>query len=246
MTQRRVAIVTGGTRGIGEAITKALARQGAHVVAGYSRNDEAAELLLEGARREGLCVSVQRGNVSCPDDCRRVVDAVLDQQGQVDYLVSNAGVNVDRTMRKMTIDDWHTVMQVNLTGAFNMTKAVLDHMIERGSGRIVYISSVIGETGNFGQANYAASKSALFGLTKSVAIETARKGITVNCVAPGFVDTDMVAGMTQDALDAVIEKIPVRRLAQPAEVAHSVQFLLDDRSSYITGSVLAVNGGIDM
>jgi acetoacetyl-CoA reductase len=203
-------------------------------------------LLCKEMARERLCVSVQKGTVTCPDQCRRVVDAVLEQEGRIDYFVSNAGVNADRTVRKMSLDDWHAVLDVNLSGAFYMTKVVLDHMLERGSGRIVYISSVIGETGNIGQANYAASKAALFGLTKSVALETARKGITVNCVAPGFVETDMVAGMPDDARDAVIEKIPVRRLAQPDEVAHAVQFLLDERSSYITGSVLSINGGIDM
>jgi acetoacetyl-CoA reductase len=246
VNERRVAIVTGGTRGIGAAITKELARQGVHVVAGYVDNDEAADLLRSELLDEDLCVSLFRGTVTCPDLCRRVVDTVMEQEGQIDYLVNNAGINADHTVRKMSLDEWHAVLDVNLTGAFYMTKVVLDHMVARGSGRIVYISSVIGETGNVGQANYAAAKAALFGLTKSLALETAPRGITVNCLAPGFVETDMVAAMPEAARDAVIERIPARRMAEPEEIAHAVQFLLDDRSSYITGSVLSINGGVDM
>src|SRR6202011_5992640 len=151
--------------------------------------------------------------------------------GRVDYLVNNAGVTVDKTVRKMTVDDWHAVLRVNLSGAFYMTKAVLDHMLGRGSGRVVNISSAIGETGNIGQANYAASKSGLFGFTKSLALETARKGITVNCVAPGFTDTEMVAAVPKEALEIVIEKIPMRRLGQASEIARMVRFLCEDESS---------------
>jgi NAD(P)-dependent dehydrogenase (short-subunit alcohol dehydrogenase family) len=146
----------------------------------------------------------------------------------------------------MTVEEWHAVLRINLSGAFYMVKAVLDHMLERGSGRIVCISSVIGETGSIGQANYAASKSGLFGLTKSLALETAQKGITVNCVTPGFIETEMVAAMPQEVLDKVIEKIPVRRLGQASEIARMVRFLCEDESSYITGAVLAVNGGLEM
>ncbi len=146
----------------------------------------------------------------------------------------------------MNIDDWRQVLAVNLSGAFNMTKAVLEHMIERGSGRIVNISSVIGETGNIGQANYAASKAGLIGFSKSLALEMAQRGITVNCVAPGFIETEMVGAIPKAALDKVIEKIPQRRLGRPDEVARVVKFLLDDESAYITGAVYTVNGGLDM
>jgi NAD(P)-dependent dehydrogenase (short-subunit alcohol dehydrogenase family) len=149
-------------------------------------------------------------------------------------------------MRNMTVDDWHAVLRVNLSGAFYMSKAILEHMIGRGFGRIVNISSIIGETGSIGQANYAASKSGLFGLTKSLALETARKGITVNCVAPGFIDTEMVAAVPKEVLDRVVAGIPMRRLGHPDEIAHAVRFLLQDGAGYITGSVLSVNGGMEM
>jgi NAD(P)-dependent dehydrogenase (short-subunit alcohol dehydrogenase family) len=170
----------------------------------------------------------------------------MDEHGRVDYLVNNAGITIDKTMRKMSPEDWRQVINVNLSGAFQMTKAVLEHMIERGSGRIVMISSVIGETGNIGQANYAASKAGLFGFTKSLALEMAQKGITVNCVAPGFIGTEMVAAIPEAALAKVIEKIPQRRLGKPEEVARVVRFLLEDDASYITGAVFNVNGGLDM
>jgi NAD(P)-dependent dehydrogenase (short-subunit alcohol dehydrogenase family) len=146
----------------------------------------------------------------------------------------------------MSAEEWHQVLAVNLFGAFHMTKAVLEHMIERGSGRIVNISSVIGETGNVGQANYAASKAGLFGFSKSLALEMAQRGITINCVAPGFIETEMVAAIPKAALDKVIERIPQRRLGRPDEVARVVRFLIDDDSSYVTGAVYTVNGGLDM
>ena len=246
MAEKRVAMVTGGARGIGAAITQALARDGVHVAAGYSRNREAAEELAEKLKSDGLSISIHQGNVGEPEDCQRVVDEVLSEHGQVDYLVNNAGVTVDKTVRKMTIEDWHTVLRINLSGAFHMTKAVLEHMLERGFGRIVNISSVVGQTGNVGQANYAASKAGLFGFSKSLALEMASKGITVNCVAPGFIETDMVAGVPDEMLEKIIGDIPVGRLGQPDEVARAVQFLVADEASYITGSVLSVNGGLEM
>jgi NAD(P)-dependent dehydrogenase (short-subunit alcohol dehydrogenase family) len=246
MFEGRVAIVTGGARGIGAAITTALAENGAHVAAGYSRNREVAERVCQELTDRGLSVSIHQGNVGEPGDCKRVVQEVMDTKGRVDFLINNAGVTVDKTVRKMTVEDWHAVLRINLSGAFYMVKAVLDHMLERGSGRIVNISSVIGETGSIGQANYAASKSGLFGFTKSLALETARKGITVNCVAPGFTDTEMVAAVPKEALEMVIEKIPMRRLGQASEIAHVVRFLCEDESGYITGAVFAVNGGLEM
>ena len=246
MFDGHVALVTGGTRGIGGAITTMLAKNGARVAAGYSRGKEAAEALQERLSAEGAQVSVHQGRVDRPEDCQRVVDEVMQRFGRIDFLVNNAGITVDKTVRKMTFEDWHNVLDVNLFGAFAMTKAVLEHMIERGSGRIVNISSVIGETGNVGQANYAASKAGLFGLTKSLALEMARRGITVNVVAPGFIETEMVAAMPQAALDSVVAQIPQRRLGRPDEVARVVQFLLEDESSYITGAVYTINGGLDM
>jgi acetoacetyl-CoA reductase len=242
----RVAFVTGGTRGIGAAVTRSLAQNGAHVAAGYNRAYEHAAKLASELENDGLSVSLHQGNVGDPEDCQRVIDDVLASWGRVDILVNNAGVTLDKTVRKMTVDDWHAVLRVNLSGAFYMTKAVLEHMIERGSGRIVNISSVIADIGNIGQANYAASKSGMFGFSKSLAREMARRGITVNCVAPGFIDTDMVAAIPPEVLTTVVDGIPVGRLGRPEEVARAVCFLADDESSYITGTVLAVNGGLDM
>ncbi|HEY3675115.1 MAG TPA: beta-ketoacyl-ACP reductase [Candidatus Tumulicola sp.] len=242
----RVAIVTGGTRGIGAAITKQLIRNGASVAAGYSRGEESARRFKDEMAAEGAKISIHQGRVDDAADCNRVFEEVMETFGRVDYLVNNAGITIDKTVRKMTVEDWHQVLDVNLSGGFNMTKAVLEHMIARGSGRIVMISSVIGETGNVGQANYAASKAGLFGFTKSLALEMAPRGITVNCVAPGFIATEMVGAIPPAVLEKVVEKIPQRRLGKPEEVARVVQFLLEDDASYITGAVYAVNGGLDM
>lgn len=246
MFEGRVAVVTGGARGIGGAITSRLTERGAHVAAGYSSNRENAEKFATSVAEQGGSISIHQGSVGVPEDCERVIGEVLAEQGRIDFLVNNAGVTVDTTVRKMSVEDWHAVLRVNLSGAFYMTKAVLNHMLDRGSGRIVNISSVVGEMGSIGQANYAASKSGLFGFAKSLALETAAKGLTVNCVAPGYIDTDMVAAVPEAALDAVKQRIPVRRLGQAQEVAHAVCFLLEDEAGYITGSVLAVNGGLEM
>jgi NAD(P)-dependent dehydrogenase (short-subunit alcohol dehydrogenase family) len=228
------------------AITESLAAAGAHVAAGYNRDQAAAEALAASLQGKGYSVSVHQGNVAEPEACNRVADEVITQQGRVDFLVNNAGINVDKTVRKMSVDDWHAVLRVNLSGGFYMVKSVLEHMLERGSGRIVNISSVIGEMGNVGQANYAASKSGQFGFTKSLALELARKGITVNCVAPGFIATEMVSSMPKHVLDAVVSRIPLGRLGEAKEVARCVRFLLDDDAGYITGAVIQVNGGLEM
>lgn len=246
MFEGRVALVTGGTRGIGAAITRILAESGASVAAGYSKGRECAETFANDMAAKGATISIHQGRVDDVDDCNRVVAEVLERFGRVDYLVNNAGITIDKTVRKMTVDDWRQVLSVNLSGAFQMTKALLEHMIERGSGRVVNISSVIGETGNVGQANYAASKAGLFGFTKSLALEMAQRGITVNCVAPGFIETEMVAAVPEAVLAKVVEKIPQRRLGRPEEVARVVRFLLEDESSYITGAVYSINGGLDM
>lgn len=244
--QQRVAIVTGGARGIGAAITTALARSGVHVAAGYSANAGAAEELAAKLAADGASVSVHQGNVGHPDDCERVANEVLEQRGRIDYLINNAGVTVDKTVRRMSVDDWHAVLRINLSGAFYMTKAVLDHMLGRGFGRVVNISSVIGQTGAVGQANYSASKAGLIGFSRSLAQEVARKGITVNCVSPGYIGTEMVAAIPEDVLKKLLTGVPVGRLGDAREVARAVQFLVDDDAGYITGSVIAVNGGLDM
>jgi acetoacetyl-CoA reductase len=239
----QVALVTGGGRGIGRAICNRLLARGATVAAGYSRDVEAVQTLADDYPGR---VSFHQGNIARPEDCERVVEEVVAAHGRLDVLVNNAGITADRTVRKMTADQWIFVIQVNLNGAFFMSKASLPHMFDQGYGRIVNISSVIGETGNIGQANYAAAKSGLFGLTKTLALEGAKKGITVNCVAPGFVLTDMVAAVPQEALDRVIETIPVGRLAEPEEVARAVDFVVSRESGYITGAIISVNGGLYM
>ena len=202
--------------------------------------------------------SVHQGNVGLPDDCRRTINEVIEQHGRLDILINNAGINIDKTVVKMSDDDWMKVLAVNLSGAFFLTQAALRHMVERGTGRIVYVSSLAGEIGNIGQANYASSKSGLFGLTKTVAREAAFQleragkltddsiGITVNTVTPGYIGTEMLASVPEKVIEKVKSSIPLRRLGRPEEIARVVHFLASDASSYITGQVWGVNGGIDM
>jgi acetoacetyl-CoA reductase/3-oxoacyl-[acyl-carrier protein] reductase len=254
----RVAFVTGGTRGIGAAICRSLASQGADVAAGYSGNHEAAEGFAEdfSGTFPDRHVTVHRGDIGSAEDCRRCVGEVIDQHGRLDILVNNAGITVDRTVLKMVDDDWRRVIDVNLSGAFYLSQAALAHMLQRGSGRIVMISSVIGQTGGIGQVNYASAKSGLFGLTKTLAREAAMQtqragntdgiGVTVNAVTPGYIATEMLSTVPQKVLDGLRAKIPVGRLGQPEEIARVVHFLAADASSYITGQVWGVNGGLDM
>ena len=257
----RVALVTGGTRGIGASICRSLASQGASVAAGFSGNRDRAEQFVKEFERDfdgpGRA-TVHQGNVSQPEDCRRVVQEVLDQHGRIDILVNNAGITMDKMAMKMSIEDWNTVLAVNLSGSFYMAQPVLEHMVERGTGRIIFVSSVIGETGAIGQANYAASKAGMLGLTKTLAKEAAfilgragrnvdnGVGITVNTVTPGYVATEMLEAVPEKVLDKIRSTIPVGRLCQPEEIARVVHFLAADASAYITGQVWGVNGGLDM
>ena len=254
----RVVFVTGGTRGIGGAISQSFGEQGAIVAAGYGRDEEHARQFLSGLESNDITASVHQGNIGSADDCRRTVAEVIDQHGRLDVLVNNAGITIDKTVLKMTDEDWYKVIAVNLSGAFFMSQAVLPHMIERGAGRIINISSIIGEIGNIGQANYAASKSGLLGLTKTLAREAAFQlrragkleedgiGITVNTVAPGFIATEMLEHVPEKVLEGIKEQIPIGRLGRPDEIARAVHFLAADKSSYITGQTLSVNGGMDM
>jgi NAD(P)-dependent dehydrogenase (short-subunit alcohol dehydrogenase family) len=250
-----VALVTGGVRGIGLAICERLLERGVVVAAGYSRPSEASEAFV--ARHGEAGATIHRGNIGSHDDCERVVGEVVEQHGRLDILVNNAGVTVDRTVRKMTPSEWDHVLQVNLHGTFYMCRAALPHMIERGYGRIVNISSVIGEIGNIGQANYAASKSGLFGLTYTLAKEAAYMlkradklgdpiGLTVNTVTPGFIATEMLDAVPDKVLEQIKSSIPLGRLGEPEEVARVVRFLSSDNAGYITGQVWGVNGGLDM
>jgi NAD(P)-dependent dehydrogenase (short-subunit alcohol dehydrogenase family) len=256
----RVAFVTGGTRGIGAAICQRLAGDGAAVAAGYAGNTEKANAFLSelGQAQNGVNVTIHQGNVANPEDCRRTISEVIDQHGRLDILVNNAGITIDKTVARMTDDDWQKVIAVNLSGAFYLSQAALAHMLERGTGRIINVSSVIGEMGNIGQANYAASKSGLFGLTKTLAREAAFQlsrsgkltddsiGLTVNTVTPGYIATEMVEAVPEKALARIIGQVPVNRLGRPEEVARVVHFLAADNSSYITGEVWGVNGGLYM
>jgi NAD(P)-dependent dehydrogenase (short-subunit alcohol dehydrogenase family) len=240
----QVALVTGGTRGIGLAISERLIRRGVHVAAGFNRDAEAAKRLA-GSHPEAV-VSLHQGDVADPGDCRRMVEEALEEHGRLDILVNNAGITRDRTVRKMAPEEWDEVVGVNLSGAFYLCRAAINHMIDSGYGRIVNVSSVIGEKGNVGQANYSAAKSGLFGLTKSLALETARSGISVNAVAPGFIRTDMVAALPDAVLEKIIPQVPVGRLGEPDEVARLVEFLVDPGSGYITGEIYGINGGLYM
>ena len=256
----RVAFVTGGTRGIGAAICRSLASQGAEIAAGYAGRQESAESFAAAFSQDfpQAAVSVHRGNISSGEDCRRTVQEVIDQHGKLDILINNAGITIDRTVLKMTDDEWRKVLDVNLSGTFFMAQAALRHMIERGTGRIVVVSSIVGEIGNIGQANYAASKSGLFGLTKTLAREAAFHlaragkldpeglGITVNAVSPGVIATEMVEEIPEKVRADLTARIPLGRFGRPEEVARVVHFLAADASSYITGQVWGINGGLDM
>jgi NAD(P)-dependent dehydrogenase (short-subunit alcohol dehydrogenase family) len=256
----KVALVTGGTRGIGAAISRRLAADGAEIAAGYWRHAEPAQKFLSdmAAAYPERRITLHHGNIGEAADCSRVVREVVEQHGRLDILVNNAGITIDKTVAKMTYEDWLRVLSINLHGAFFVAQAALEHMMERGTGRIISVSSVIGETGNIGQANYAASKSGLFGLTKSLARESvfmlarsgrpvgAGIGLTVNAVTPGYIATDMMSTVPDKLLDRLRGQIPVGRLGEPEEIARVVAFLAADESSYITGQIWAVNGGLDM
>jgi 3-oxoacyl-[acyl-carrier protein] reductase len=240
----RVAVVTGGSRGIGRAIATRLAEAGAHVAVvarDAGRASEAADALPGDGKRVGL-----GADVSVQDQVAAMVSATEEALGPIDILVNNAGVTRDGLLVRMGEDDWKAVLDTNLKGAFNATKAVVRGMMKRRSGRIINITSVVGITGNPGQANYAASKAGLIGLTKSVAKELASRNILVNAVAPGFIETDMTAGLSEETRQTLRTQIPLGRLGSVEDVADVVAFLASDLAGYITGQVLVVDGGMVM
>lgn len=237
----KVAIVTGGTRGIGEAISLALRDSGVTVAANYAGNDEKAKAFTE---RTGI--KAYRWDVGDHQACLDGCAAVAADLGSVDIVVNNAGITRDGVLAKMSFDDWNDVMRINLGGCFNMAKATFGGMRERGWGRIVNIGSVNGQSGQYGQVNYAAAKSGIHGFTKALAQEGARFGITVNAIAPGYIDTDMVAAVPAAVLEKIVAKIPVGRLGQAHEIARGVAFLVSEDAGFVTGSTLSLNGGQHM
>jgi 3-oxoacyl-(acyl-carrier-protein) reductase len=242
----KVCLVTGGTRGIGRATVLALAEAGSDVLFTYQHSkDQAAEVAAQ-ARQRGVRAEGFQADVSAAAEVQAVLQEAAGRFGSIHILVNNAGITRDRSFLKMTREMWDEVMRVDLDGLFVMTQAVLPGMIQAGWGRVINVSSIVGQAGNFGQANYAAAKSAIFGLTKTLARELARKGITVNAVAPGFIETDMLKDMPQAALDQVINLTPMARLGRPEEIADAIVFLAGPRAAYITGQILAVNGGMYM
>ena len=234
----RVALVTGGTRGIGKAIVQRLKEDGMLVAAGYSGNVEAAE-----ATAKELGVSIVKGNVGSFDDCARAVKEIEDQLGPIDILVNNAGITRDGFFHKMNSEQWSDVIRVNMDSVFNMTRQVINGMRDRGFGRIVNISLINGQKGQIGQTNYSAAKAGMIGFTKALALENARKGVTVNCIAPGYIDTEMVGAMDEKVLAGIISQIPVGRLGKGEEIADMVSWLAGERAGYVTGCTLSLNGG---
>ncbi|MEE2875040.1 MAG: 3-oxoacyl-ACP reductase family protein [Chloroflexota bacterium] len=239
----KVALVTGASRGIGKACAIALAQRGASIVLNYVANQDAAEATKTELESLGAKVLIVQGNVSIEDEARALVTAAETEFGQVDILVNNAGVNRDKTVQRLTGDAWREVIDTNLSSCFYTTNAVLDGMRERSFGRIIQISSIIGQMGNIGQSNYAASKAGMIAFTKSTAKEVARFGITVNAVCPGFVETDMVAALPDEIKQTLLSNIPLGRFGTAEEVGETVAFLCGPNGGWYTGSQLTMNGG---
>lgn len=242
----KTAVVTGGSRGIGRAIAVALAAEGAKVAVIYAGNAAAAEETLSLIKEQGGEAVAMQCDVADDVAVSDMINAVKEQFGSVDILVNNAGITRDGLLMRMKEGDWQTVLDTNLTGVFHCTKAVTKLMMKQRSGAIINITSVVGQTGNAGQANYAAAKAGMIGFTKSVAKELASRGIRVNAVAPGCIDTDMTAVLSDAVKEDMLKSIPLGRVAQPEEVAKAVVFLASDNASYITGQVLNVDGGMVM
>lgn len=237
----KVALVTGGTRGIGEAICVALKNAGYMVVANYGGNDNAARAFTD---RTGI-VAI-KFDVSDFDQTNAAIKAIESQYGPIDVLINNAGITRDGTMHRMSFEQWDKVIQTNLASCFNTCRAVIEGMRERQFGRIVNIGSVNGQAGQYGQVNYAAAKSGIHGFTKALALEDAGKGITVNAIAPGYIDTDMVRAVPEEVLKKIVATIPVGRLGKPEDIAAGVLFLVSEDAGFVTGSTLSLNGGQHM
>ena len=242
---KKVAVITGASRGIGRSMAETYARAGAHVIC-VSRNEDALNVVADGIKSNGGSASVTAINVSNLEEFQNLIKDTTDKYGSVDILVNNAGITRDTLIMRMSEEDWDTVIDVNLKGAFNGIKAVTRTMMKQRFGRIINISSVVGLTGNAGQVNYAASKAGLIGLTKATAKEIGSRGITVNCIAPGYIATDMTGQMEDKAKDLLISQIPLGRIGSPDDIAATAQFLASEEAGYITGQTFTVDGGMVM
>ena len=239
----RSGVVTGGGRGIGRAIALELGRNGADVAVGYSQSSQEAEEVVREIQSMGPDAFPLRANVSRPEEVKPAIASVAERFGKIDFLVNNAGITRDKTLVKMTREDWEAVIDVNLHSIFNVTHEVLPYMLEREYGRVVNVSSVVGQSGNFGQTNYAAAKAGIIGFTKSAALEVAKRGITVNCIAPGYTETDMLSAVPHEGRQRVLAKIPMGRFGRPEEMATAALFLIG-YGDYVTGQVIGINGGL--
>lgn len=244
--QGKVSLVTGGTRGIGRATALAMADAGADVIIDYRHSKEAATEVCGLIEAKGVRCNAYQADIADEHEVQAMADAAIKDFGPISILVNNAGITRDKSFVKMTRGMWDEVLGVNLNGPFNVTHAVLPSMLELGWGRIINLASIVGQTGNFGQANYAVTKGGIIAFTMSLAREVARKGITVNAVAPGFIETDMTKDVPEAALEQVKHMTPMGRLGLPEEIAHAIVFLASPRASYITGQDIAVNGGMYM
>jgi 3-oxoacyl-(acyl-carrier-protein) reductase len=244
--QGKTCLVTGGSRGIGRAIVQAMNAAGANVAFTYKHSQEQADALANSLNTETARCKAYKADVASAEEMQAAISQVVADLGPISILVNNAGITRDKSFLKMTKDMWEEVLHVDLDGIFYTTQLVAKDMVGSGWGRIINISSIVGQTGNFGQANYAAAKGAVIAFTESLARELARKGITVNAVAPGFIETDMVSAMPEEALNQVKAMTPMGRLGKPQEIADAVVFLASPKSSYVTGQVLGVNGGMYM
>jgi len=238
---KKVALVTGGTRGIGESISKLLNENNYTVIASYNSNDEAAQKFA--SKNE---IEIEKWDVSSYEETKTAIEKLKSKYGQIDILVNNAGITKDAPLHKMKKEKWDAVINVNLNSIFNLTSNVINDMRDNGFGRIIHISSVNGQKGQFGQTNYSATKAAMEGFSKSLALESASKGITSNVISPGYINTEMVAAIREDILSSIIETIPAKRLGESNEIAEMVLYLVSEKAGYINGATFSINGGLYM
>jgi acetoacetyl-CoA reductase len=245
--KNKIALVTGGTRGIGQAICDALLKKGAFVIAGYTNEENAQKwLAIQKDKGFGNKVDIVKGDISNPEEVTPAIQKIIEKHGRIDILVNNAGITRDTTFKRMSFQQWNDVITTNLGSMFNVSRPVVDSMLANGYGRIINISSVNAQKGQFGQVNYSAAKAGIHGFTKALAQEVATKNITVNTVSPGYVSTEMVTAIPEKVLDSIIASVPVKRLGSPEEIARLITFIADEQSGYITGADISINGGLHM